>query len=594
MLQHIKTLANFLLVLFLSFFAILPLTIPGFFPMHDDTQPARVQQMAQSLKDGMFPVRWVADLGYGYGYPLFNFYAPFAYYIGASFIFLGFNALIATKFMMGLPILFAGISMYFLAKQFWGTTGGIISGLLYVYAPYTAVNLYVRGDVAELWAYGFIPTVFLGLYKIIVLVNQDNSIRIDKSNIKNQISKIQRRNKKVVWSWMTVIALSYSAIILSHNLTAMMVTPFIFCTILISDIVFLKDKNLYALRYTLSAILLGILLSTFYWLPALTEMKYTNVLSQIGGKADYNLHFVCPEQLWESNWGFGGSTPSCVDGMSFRIGKLHISLTILSLCLLPVLKRKSEKLPIVLAFFGVLVGIFFSLHISSFIWNMIPIIAFFQYPWRFLLLISFFSSFVGGSIVLFKQVLHSEKSKQLLFEVTIFLFVIAGVYILYGRLFKPQYVQPKTAEDYVSTDILRWNISRISDEYLPKNFQKPLDPRDRVQDKFLVLSGKVAIQEKTNKTASLVANILSKTDSKIRILTTPFPAWQVFYNNTKLSYSATDKGIEFVLPPSSGELKLVYVSTPFEYFGNIVSLIGITLLFIGIIGLPVKRNLFSK
>ncbi len=99
----LKLIFPIIVVVALSYFAIKPLFIPGFFPIHDDTQVARVFEMSKSLKDGMFPVRWVSDLGYGYGYPIFNFYAPLAYYVGALFQLVGFNALAATKIMMGFP-----------------------------------------------------------------------------------------------------------------------------------------------------------------------------------------------------------------------------------------------------------------------------------------------------------------------------------------------------------------------------------------------------------------------------------------------------------------------------------------------------------
>ena len=122
-------------VVLFSLFSILPFLSQGFFPMHDDTQVVRVYEMGKSLKDGMFPVRWVTDLGYGYGYPIFNFYAPLAYYVGGFFNVLGIDALVSTKAMMVLGIVFSGIFMYFLAREFWGEAGGIISGLFYLYAP---------------------------------------------------------------------------------------------------------------------------------------------------------------------------------------------------------------------------------------------------------------------------------------------------------------------------------------------------------------------------------------------------------------------------------------------------------------------------
>src|SRR3990170_8274901 len=92
-----RTVAPLILVVALSIVTIQPLISNGFFPMHDDTQPARLYEMAQALKDGQFPVRWVKDLGYGYGYPIFNFYGPLPYYLGAGFMFLGVDALVATK-----------------------------------------------------------------------------------------------------------------------------------------------------------------------------------------------------------------------------------------------------------------------------------------------------------------------------------------------------------------------------------------------------------------------------------------------------------------------------------------------------------------
>src|SRR3972149_3277762 len=101
-----------LIVLLFSVIPILPFFHPGFFPMHDDTQPSRVFEMAQSLRDGMFPVRWVKDLGYGYGYPIFNFYAPLSYYIGAGFMFLGVDALVATKLVITFGMILAGLAFF--------------------------------------------------------------------------------------------------------------------------------------------------------------------------------------------------------------------------------------------------------------------------------------------------------------------------------------------------------------------------------------------------------------------------------------------------------------------------------------------------
>ena len=89
--------------------------------MHDDAQVARVIVMAHALRHGQFPVRIVADLGYGYGYPIFNFYGPLPYYIGGILHVLGIDSLTATKIMIGIGVVIGSLSMYVLSSSIFGT-----------------------------------------------------------------------------------------------------------------------------------------------------------------------------------------------------------------------------------------------------------------------------------------------------------------------------------------------------------------------------------------------------------------------------------------------------------------------------------------
>ncbi|NMB56436.1 hypothetical protein GYA19_00685, partial [Candidatus Beckwithbacteria bacterium] len=47
-----------------------------YFGVHDFTVGARLFEQHQTILDGQFPPRWAKDLGFGYGMPLFQFYAP--------------------------------------------------------------------------------------------------------------------------------------------------------------------------------------------------------------------------------------------------------------------------------------------------------------------------------------------------------------------------------------------------------------------------------------------------------------------------------------------------------------------------------------
>src|SRR3989344_2729484 len=106
----------------------------GYFPMHDDLQAMRQLQMDKCFSDGQIPCRWVPDMGYGYGYPLFNYYPPFPYYLGEAIHLLGFSFLDTIKVLYILVFLTSGFAMYLLAKEFWGRLGGIVSAGFYVWA----------------------------------------------------------------------------------------------------------------------------------------------------------------------------------------------------------------------------------------------------------------------------------------------------------------------------------------------------------------------------------------------------------------------------------------------------------------------------
>ncbi|MFH1832959.1 MAG: 6-pyruvoyl-tetrahydropterin synthase-related protein [Candidatus Levyibacteriota bacterium] len=554
-----------IVVLLLSILSILPLFHSGLFPIHDDTQVARVYEMGKSLGDGMFPVRWVADLGYGYGYPIFNFYAPFAYYIGGLFTLLGFDALIATKIMMGLGVIFSGVFMYLLAKEFWGEIGGITAGLFYVFAPYHALDIYVRGDVGEYYAYAFIPLVFLGLHKVFKEANRN------KLNIK----------------WIAVGAFGYAGLITSHNLTAMMVTPFLIIVLLFYYSIVCRKKELSAINYPLCVIFFGLLLSAFYWLPVFLEMKYTNVLSQIGGGADFRDHFICVGQLWDSPWGFGGSAKGCIDGLSFKIGKLHllIVLVLLIFSVWSTFKRKylndiyhlsEETAAIFLSVIGLILLIFLTLEISKPVWHAIPLMAFFQYPWRFLLLISFFSSFLAGSIFW-----YLKKLNFLAIFVSFFLIFILIFFNL--KLFSPQNFNLKNASDYTNEIALKWVTSRVSDEYMPKDFFKPKS-FEQISTKIISSEDKpIIINVLSSKTQSFTAKVYALDHASVLLNIAYFPAWNVFIDEKVFNYQITNQGLRIEFPKGEHNLTVKFIETPIERISNILSLIGITVIIIGII-----------
>src|SRR3990167_2247411 len=168
---------------------------------------------------------------------------------------IGFDSLVATKIIFALALILSGVSMFVLVKEFFGKSPALVSSVVYLCFPYHAVNTYVRGDLAELFAYAFLPLVFLSLFKI-------------------------HYNSKISRFYLILGALSIAAVVISHNLSAFMLFIFIFLFIVLS--LFTKKERKRLVFSYLFILLTAFLLSAFYSLPALFEMKYTNVLSQVG------------------------------------------------------------------------------------------------------------------------------------------------------------------------------------------------------------------------------------------------------------------------------------------------------------------------
>ncbi len=84
-----------------------------------------------------------------------------------------------------------------------------------------------------------------------------------------------------------------------------------------------------------AGLFLGLLLSAFFWLPALSEGTLVNQDQWYGGYYRPELHFVYPNQLFAPDWGFGISQPGPDDAqqgaLSFQIGAAPLALAILSL-----------------------------------------------------------------------------------------------------------------------------------------------------------------------------------------------------------------------------------------------------------------------
>lgn len=513
-----KSLLFPLLILFLSFFSWKSLIQSGFFSMHDYQQIARLQQLHISLIAGQFPVRWVPDLGFGYGYPLFDFYPPFVYYLGELFHLAGLGYIDSIKLIWFVALLGSGFSMYLLSKKFFGRFGGLTSALFYVYAPYHAVDAYVRGALAELFSFVWLPLILLAGIKII-------------------------ESKKMLW---TVIAgLLLGCLMITHNLIFLpfigFYTAWFFAFTLITD-----RKNLTQLiLFYLLTIVIAFGITGFFWIPSLTLKQYT-LVDQLLTKslASYTIHFVCPGQLWNSLWGYGGSAAGCLDGLSFKVGKIHLVASVMSLLgLIFFIKQKRDKFnfrfsALLISFILLVISLLMTTNYSRLIWDNFPMLWYLQFPWRFLEFAVLFSSLLVGVIV----VIFSNTKYQLITATVLIFLLLLGNY----KLFVPQYFYDKdTDAKLTSNEEIKWNVSSTSFEYMPKGVRTKLTDKntiwvdiDKTQiatKKYFILAGDFAVTKELLLPHKIVLSGVSKGGAVIRFSVTNFPGWEARINGQKVN-----------------------------------------------------------
>lgn len=543
----------FLLVaLALSFWSIKPILIPGFFPMHDNTQPSRIFEMSKEIKEGQFPVRIVKDLGYGYGYPLFNFYSPLPYYAGSVFFLSGSNILFATKSMFILGIVLSSIFMFFLANKIAGPIAGMAAALLYVYAPYHAVNIYVRGAVAEYYAYAFLPLVLHGLLQIWDAVN-------GRGNTKKGVIST---------------SLGYAGILLSHNILGLIVSYIVCAALLLIFLISLRKKVVKVfLALAFASLLLGFGISAFFTIPAISEAKFTKVSTLVTGGSVYLDHFVFLDQIWESPWGFAGSAPGRADGMSYKAGKIHIFLGLLAIIilgkeLLSGKKTNKDQKYTLISLFLLSISLFFMLDASKFLWSVIPLLSFVQFPWRFLNFFTF-----GLNLAAVTLFVRSPKNIAIVMS----LLIIGSIFILYLKYFNPQTIVNFNESDYISVNSLNTKISGISDEYTPPAFEIP-------DNKKITSSG--IIEDPSVKVIRTIKDLTLDRKVEVDALTRVeldtklayFPGWKLTLDGKKEDLRSNKGIIAISIPAGVHSIELQRISTPIEQFANAISILSLFLL----------------
>jgi hypothetical protein len=191
--------SGLLAALLLCLFTTWPLLYRPGLPNGTDTlyHTYRVAEMDRAWTHGVLLPTWAETFYYGYGSPVFHYYASFTYYTTSLLMrLLNLDALNSLRVLTVLSMLLAGGGTYLFVRRSTGALGGLLAALVYVYSPYIIfTEPYTRGAYPELYALAIFPWTMWAYSRLLL------------------------SGRGLIWA-----ALASGLLIITHNLMALVLT----------------------------------------------------------------------------------------------------------------------------------------------------------------------------------------------------------------------------------------------------------------------------------------------------------------------------------------------------------------------------------
>lgn len=552
--------AGLLVVILLPAFAAIALLQPGLPRTADGfLHLLRVVELDQAWRDGIYYPRWAPDMAFGYGYPIFNYFAPLLYHVTEIVHVMGFGFETSLKLVLMGCLLLGGWGTYALTKDILGPQAGILAAALYVYAPSTLRELYVRGGYAQYFAVALMPATLWSFNRLIT-----------------------REDAR----YLLTSSLLCGAVIVSHNISGML---FLFFLLLFLVWTICSLQRWHRIKHAVLAIFLALLLSSVFVLPALSEKPLVKLDRLTEGYFDFQQHFLTVGEIL---------SPSVVPDSSslnpvwlHNLGTAQVPLAILGLVAL-VVSALAARRRVQAAFFPamLLICTFMTLPVSAPLWKHVPLLAFTEYPWRFLDIAVPATAVLGGaSMHLWSRLRWRHLTSALLALSLVFTIATAFVHL---------YVQWPAArqEDLSAQDVILHEVrtgivgTTSASECLPTSVVEeptgsPLvaqylssSPISKLDDESLPDFAQAELLAHT--VVSDEYRTVAPEPFTARFNTFYFPGWQAFVDGEAVPTTASyPRGlITLEVPAGEHQVSVRFSDTPVRTLGNLVSGAGLLLI----------------
>lgn len=468
-----------------------PITFDGHIHM------TTMNQFAQSLKDGEFPVSWSNNFA-NFGLPLPLFAHQIPAYLGAILILLGFSTETTYILLIAFSVIITNLLFYKFFRKFADSTLSFAATVISIFFPYRALSIFTRGALPEIISAIFIPILFLGIWNL---------------------------HQKYYAKAATLLFLGTFLTALTHP---MMIVVFLIPLSVYFFAFLNKSSWLKQLAILFLSITLGIVSASYYLIPLFLEMKYF-FQGSIDSVISFD-RFLSIKQLYDSSWYYTLSHPG-PRGNYIKLGTLEFLISIVSFFIVIILnlknlkkqneKKNLQKLSVWLLM--CLLTIILMLPISSFVYSL-PVFKQIQYPWRFLNILQFL---IPGLFVFLALSIPKLQNKKFLY-----IFVILVIWYRAPQFYGKNYVsQPESDYEFNKANLHSINMNPVwtgnSEEY----------PTKTEQAKMIEGDGTLELIETKN--ASRVYKITANTEIRMIDYTFYFPGWNVYVNDGATTYPVT-------------------------------------------------------
>jgi uncharacterized membrane protein len=524
---------NILLVAAFSIFAVTPLFKPEFFVSNDLLGAVyRLVELDVSLKDGVLFSRWSPDLYGGLGGPLFNFYAPFSYYVAELFHLTGLSFVKSIKATYIVSFVLSGILMYMFAGDRMNRNGAFTAAILYMYAPYRFEDVYARGAFAESFTFVFLPFILFSFHRL-----------------------AEQKTRR----YFVLSSLTLAGLILTHNAIGLFFTGF-----LLVYLSFLLYKFPSTRVEVMIAIVLALGISSFFWLPAIGEKDHTAIEENIL-IYDYHDFFLKANQIIPNPADILTKSNN-VNHLAAQVGIVHLIGAIFAIYFV-------RSTYVLFLFLMLLVVLFFMSSPSAIFWENIPLVRYTQFPSRLFAIVALLTSMLGGFFI--SRILKNKGRKEYIRVIFISILITCSSFNHIGSeghiIYSDQDFTPEKIREYNTG--LTYNL-----DYFPKDatYLSKVEMKDKVE----VFRGDARVKI-INEKSTLIKFESIGDASLMRINTYWFPGWTAYVDSVKKEIEKDENGLMLLEVPAGKHSVLVrFEDTKTRRIANTLSLVTLVILLV--------------